>query len=408
MGSIADKLNYLNETKQTIKQAIIDKGVSVSDADTFRSYADKIGSIEAGTAENALVPAILEGEWQEYYYTRYTIATGETADFSDTLTQPEMLVFEGDIYYTYSRGNFGTNTDTYATRRVNYTSYTIEGTKVKYSMGLGDYRYYDYVVEDGVAILQQITETETSITTRKFKRILPQMKNMLGENTITKNGTYIPSNYNSYGFSRVKVEVPSQEPNLIEKQITENGTYMASDDGADGYSAVSVNVESKVTEPSGVALNIAGAWTTNADGSANTETGVYYNFTHDGKVQVVASGNVTDLGTYIIDGNVINITGDAGNQTWYYNQDGGIAVEENAESMMWRLVPQGTLEVKENGDYDVTPNTKVNVNVPNQLTAATDAEMENLLVASNLGKVVKFTGTSETYETDTYYVISEV
>ena len=45
---------------------------------------------------------------------------------------------------------------------------------------------------------------------------------------------------------------------------------------------------------------------------------------------------------------------------------------------------------------------------PNPLIATSDAEMENLLVASNLGKVVKFTGVSETYETDTYYVIAEV
>lgn len=46
--SIADKLTYLNGTKEAIKQAIIDKGVEVSDTDTFRSYADKIGDISGG------------------------------------------------------------------------------------------------------------------------------------------------------------------------------------------------------------------------------------------------------------------------------------------------------------------------------------------------------------------------
>lgn len=46
MGTIADKLNYILETKESIKQAIIDKGVEVIDTDTFRSYADKIKSIE--------------------------------------------------------------------------------------------------------------------------------------------------------------------------------------------------------------------------------------------------------------------------------------------------------------------------------------------------------------------------
>lgn len=47
-NTIYDKLVYLEDTKEQIKQAIVAKGVSVSDEDTFRSYADKIGSIETG------------------------------------------------------------------------------------------------------------------------------------------------------------------------------------------------------------------------------------------------------------------------------------------------------------------------------------------------------------------------
>ena len=46
--AISDKLNYLLETKQAIKQALIDKGQEVADTDTFRSYAEKIEAIEAG------------------------------------------------------------------------------------------------------------------------------------------------------------------------------------------------------------------------------------------------------------------------------------------------------------------------------------------------------------------------
>ena len=47
-NTIQDKLAYLEETKEAIKQSIIAKGVSVSDEDTFRSYADKIETIETG------------------------------------------------------------------------------------------------------------------------------------------------------------------------------------------------------------------------------------------------------------------------------------------------------------------------------------------------------------------------
>ena len=46
--SITNKLTYLEQTKEGIKQAIINKGVNVSDSDTFRSYASKIGDIQTG------------------------------------------------------------------------------------------------------------------------------------------------------------------------------------------------------------------------------------------------------------------------------------------------------------------------------------------------------------------------
>lgn len=48
MGTLEDKLNYLKDTKVAIKNAIINKGVDVTDSDTFRSYADKIDSIQTG------------------------------------------------------------------------------------------------------------------------------------------------------------------------------------------------------------------------------------------------------------------------------------------------------------------------------------------------------------------------
>ena len=43
MGRILNKLSYLNGTKNAIRNAIEAQGVDISDDDTFRSYADKIG-----------------------------------------------------------------------------------------------------------------------------------------------------------------------------------------------------------------------------------------------------------------------------------------------------------------------------------------------------------------------------
>lgn len=56
--AIADKLAYLNGTKKAIKDALIDKGVEVSDSDSFRSYADKVASIEAGGGSGAEITEV--------------------------------------------------------------------------------------------------------------------------------------------------------------------------------------------------------------------------------------------------------------------------------------------------------------------------------------------------------------
>ena len=54
MATIAENLTLLQSTKANIKQAIINKGVSVSDTDTFASYADKIGQISGGSSAATL------------------------------------------------------------------------------------------------------------------------------------------------------------------------------------------------------------------------------------------------------------------------------------------------------------------------------------------------------------------
>lgn len=69
----ADKLNYLLETKEEIKNAIVAKGVSVSDADTFRSYANKIAAIQTGsTTVDSKEDALLTGNITEYENDRIT------------------------------------------------------------------------------------------------------------------------------------------------------------------------------------------------------------------------------------------------------------------------------------------------------------------------------------------------
>lgn len=46
MGTTTEKLTYLQETKDAIKNAIVAKGVEVPEGTTFRGYAEKIGEIQ--------------------------------------------------------------------------------------------------------------------------------------------------------------------------------------------------------------------------------------------------------------------------------------------------------------------------------------------------------------------------
>lgn len=70
--TISDKLNYLSETKTAIKNAIIEKGIEVSDTDTFRSYAEKISAIESGSADNYLGRIVTEDGTLQFPTTSYT------------------------------------------------------------------------------------------------------------------------------------------------------------------------------------------------------------------------------------------------------------------------------------------------------------------------------------------------
>lgn len=49
--STVDKLQHLIRTKTAIKDAIVEKGISVADTDTFASYPDKIKAIQTGGGE---------------------------------------------------------------------------------------------------------------------------------------------------------------------------------------------------------------------------------------------------------------------------------------------------------------------------------------------------------------------
>lgn len=57
MGTTAEKLAYLNNTKNAIKDAIVAKGVDMPEGTTFRQYADLISGISTGLSDEDLAKA---------------------------------------------------------------------------------------------------------------------------------------------------------------------------------------------------------------------------------------------------------------------------------------------------------------------------------------------------------------
>ena len=86
-----------------------------------------------------------------------------------------------------------------------------------------------------------------------------------------------------------------------------------------------------------------------------------------------------------------------------------IQVTSNEYTFEELITPVGSTTKTENGTYDVKEYAEVVVNVASVIEVATADEMTALLVEANVGKVYRFTGTSdETYTNgDLYEVVSE-
>ena len=97
MGTTADKLNKLLETKQAIKQAIIDKGVSVGDDTKFADYPSKINSITTGGGDSAYQNPdfyeILTNDGTNYY-SLFRYKTINNTSFIESLNTSKVTTME--------------------------------------------------------------------------------------------------------------------------------------------------------------------------------------------------------------------------------------------------------------------------------------------------------------------------
>ena len=87
-NTIQDKLAYLEETKNAIKQSIIGKGVEVTDTDTFRSYADKISSIQSGGGGTVNIP-----DGTKFAYSTFTTVSAEIIPYLEQQTDLSYMFY---------------------------------------------------------------------------------------------------------------------------------------------------------------------------------------------------------------------------------------------------------------------------------------------------------------------------
>lgn len=129
MGTISNKIEYLEGTKDAIRTAIESKGIAVSDTDTFRSYATKISQIDGGSSltfdaiypvgsiymsVGTTSPSVLFGGTWEKIEDTFLLACGSTFALGQTggevnhiLTIGEMPTHNHDMY-SYNDAGDGT------------------------------------------------------------------------------------------------------------------------------------------------------------------------------------------------------------------------------------------------------------------------------------------------------------
>ena len=111
---LVEQLQYLNETKGLIKQAIINKGQTITSNDTFRSYVDKINNITTSEdleAELSAQETVIQqmktalenktagGKVKLNIYTQTTEPTNKNGLWLQTNHSYEKIVFDENVYY---------------------------------------------------------------------------------------------------------------------------------------------------------------------------------------------------------------------------------------------------------------------------------------------------------------------
>lgn len=262
----------------------------------------------------------------------------------------------------------------------------------------------------------------------------------LGDTIRRKKGTSAKINPQNFSSEIESIQTGS-DPVLQSKSVTPSISQqkVQPDAGYDGLSDVTVNAVTNNIDANIISSNIRRGVTIlgvegNVDVDKPDQSKTVTPTTQQQRV-------FADVGYELTDVTVEAVTSSIDTNIKASNIKDGVSILGVTGTLQEGITPEGTLEITENNTYDVTTYASVEVNVESgssgeynieQVTlddgtcelkitdaaggsgggypieATTDQEMTNALTEDNLGKVYKFTGTSETYETDAIYIVSEV
>lgn len=222
MGTLDDKLDYLKETKEQIRQAINSKGQEVSISDTFRSYATKISAIDTVNNENLTVSPTISAQ-------TFTPAQGYTG-FGEVSVNAVTSTIDSNIQAENIKQGveiLGV-TGEYEGAKINNQDKTVTANGI-------------YTADSGYTGLGEVTVA------------LP-----LDTKTITINGTYNASSDDLQGYSSVTVNVADipavvEELNVIP---TTSSQTIRPETGVDGFSVVNVSAVTSAIDNNITAENI--------------------------------------------------------------------------------------------------------------------------------------------------------
>ena len=257
MATIRQQLDYLEETKQLIKEAIIEKGQEISSIDTFRSYVDKIYSISNG-GHVYYIPELQHDLSDDYIEQVVTLdilktdikvsleagdiilGTWSDSSFYNNITINRFISLQDSsnpLYYSITFVYLGLLEGIVNTEDANATASNIENGKSAYVDGqkiIGNLQTIEPYNNREVTSIY-VNETNTLVeNTMGYPILMKPNSRLLLDNSIVVNATHLTSSVLKEGVTLFGVtgtlhELDTSDANATAVDIIEGKTAYVND-----------------------------------------------------------------------------------------------------------------------------------------------------------------------------------